>query len=302
MRVLIFGSKGWIGTKFKDLLKELKIEFYGSTNRVERLNIPAIVHEIKKYNPTHIISFIGRIRGFIGDKEYKTIDYLEQEDKLFENMRDNFLAPLLLHQIIKEGGYNIHFTYIGTGCIFEYKEDIGYVQKNPEDCYKFTESDSANFFGSSYSIIKGYADSYLNNLPNVLNIRIRMPITDSDEPQNFITKITKYEKICSIPNSMTVLPSLLPYIVKLMERKYSGTVNMVNPGVISHNEVLQLYKEYVDPSFQWKNFTIEEQDEILSSKRSNNYLDTTLLESLFPEVKNIKEAVCEIMQKYNFVL
>jgi 3,5-epimerase/4-reductase len=99
---------------------------------------------------------------------------------------------------------------------------------------------------------------------------------------------------------MTVLPILLPYILKLMETKYSGTVNMVNPGVISHNQVLEMYKEYVNPSFQWKNFTIEEQAEILSSKRSNNYLDTTLLESLFPEIKNIKEAVREIMQKYNF--
>ena len=300
MKVLIFGSKGWIGTKFKDLLKELKIEFYESVNHVELVNKMTIIDEITNYKPTHIISFIGRIRGFIGDKEYKTIDYLEQEDKLFENMRDNFLAPLLLHQIIKEGGYNIHFTYIGTGCIFEYKEAISDVQKNPGDCYKFTESDKPNFFGSSYSIVKGYTDTYLNNLPNVLNVRIRMPITDLDEPQNFITKITKYEKICSIPNSMTVLPNLLPYMVKLMETKYSGTVNMVNPGVISHNEVLQLYKEYVNPSFKWKNFTIEEQAEILSSKRSNNYLDTTLLETLFPEIKNIKDAVREIMEKYNF--
>jgi hypothetical protein len=61
-----------------------------------------------------------------------------------------------------------------------------------------------------------------------------------------------------------------------------------------------MYKEYVDPKFKWKNFTIEEQAEILSSKRSNNYLDTSLLESLFPEIKNIKEAVREMMQKYNF--
>jgi dTDP-4-dehydrorhamnose reductase len=300
MKILIFGWKGWLGQKFIRLLKDKNITFEESKIRVEYSNKEALIDEIKSYNPTHIISFIGRIRGFIGDKEYKTIDYLEQEDKLFENMRDNFLAPLLLHQIIKEGEYNIHFTYIGTGCIFEYKEDITHVQKNPDDCYKFTESDKPNFFGSSYSIVKGYTDTYLSNLPNVLNIRIRMPISELNEPQNFITKISKYEKICSIPNSMTVLPTLLPYMVKLMERNYSGTVNMVNPGVISHNEVLEMYKEYVDPSFKWKNFTIEEQAEILSSKRSNNYLDTTLLESLFPEIKNIKDAVRETIQKYNF--
>ena len=41
---------------------------------------------------------------------------------------------------------------------------------------------------------------------NVLNLRIRMPITGEPNARNFITKITNYEKICSIKNSMTVLP------------------------------------------------------------------------------------------------
>ena len=45
---------------------------------------------------------------------------------------------------------------------------------------------------------------------NVLNLRIRMPITGDYNKRNFITKITTYEYICSIPNSMTVLPELLP--------------------------------------------------------------------------------------------
>ena len=34
-------------------------------------------------------------------------------------------------------------------------------------------------------------------------------------------------------------------------------------GAISHNEVLELYKKHVDPSFTWKNFTVQEQDLIL---------------------------------------
>jgi hypothetical protein len=49
-----------------------------------------------------------------------------------------------------------------------------------------------------------------------LNLRIRMPITASRHSRDFITKITAYEKICSMPNSMTVLPTLLPRIVELM--------------------------------------------------------------------------------------
>jgi dTDP-glucose 4,6-dehydratase len=73
---------------------------------------------------------------------------------------------------------------------------------------------------------------------------------------------------------------------------------LTNPGVISHNEILEMYKEIVDNTFTWKNFTIEEQNRILSSKRSNNKLNTDTLKILFPELKNIKDSVRECLQKY----
>ena len=59
-----------------------------------------------------------------------------------------------------------------------------------------------------------------------------------------------------------------------------------------------MYREHVDPYFTWKNFTKEEQSLILDSDRSNNYLDTTRLESLYPNVNNIKDSVRKILQNY----
>ena len=116
--------------------------------------------------------------------------------------------------------------------------------------------------------------------------------------RNFITKITNYEKICSIPNSMTVLPDFFPIIFDLLLKRQIGTLNLTNPGLISHNEILEMYKEIVDNDFTWKNFTIEEQDKILDGKRSNNFLDTNKLKELYPEIKNIKDSVRLILQKY----
>ena len=126
-----------------------------------------------------------------------------------------------------------------------------------------------------------------------------MPITEEKNPRNFITKITNYEKICSIPNSMTVLPELLPLVLDMMNKHTTGTVNLTNPGLISHNEILEMYRELVDPSFTWKNFSLEEQSKILDSARSNNYLDTTKLEQLYPEVMNIKESIRKCLEKYD---
>jgi len=131
--------------------------------------------------------------------------------------------------------------------------------------------------------------------PHVLNVRIRMPITADFNARNFITKILNYERICSVPNSMTVLPELLPILIDMIQEGVTGTVNLTNPGLISHNEILEMYREIVDPEFKWSNFTIEEQNRILAAGRSNNYLDTARLETLYPGVKPIKESVKQIM-------
>lgn len=282
MNILIYGSNGWIGKQFTELLESSNISFIKGKERENNYEF-----EINTYKPTHVISLIGRTHGKIGDKVYSTIDYLEQEGKLHENIKDNLYSPLKLAIICQKN--NIHFTYLGTGCIFEYD--------NVNDFIGYNEDQNPNFFGSSYSIVKGFTDMLMKQF-NVLNLRIRMPITSDNNPRNFITKITTYDKICSVPNSMTVLPELLPYVVKMMENFTIGTINLTNPGVISHNEILELYKDIVDPTFTWKNFTIEEQNAILSSKRSNNRLNTNKLEKMFPDIKNIKEAVKSCLYKY----
>ena len=133
---------------------------------------------------------------------------------------------------------------------------------------------------------------------SALNLRIRMPINNVQHSRNFITKITNYEKICSIENSMSVLPDLLPHLISLMKERKTGTLNFTNPGTISHNRILDLFKEIVDPSFTYENFTKEEQAKILACDRSNNQLNTAKLEEWCPSVKRIEEAVKEALVDY----
>ena len=300
MKILVYGHKGWIGQQFVKILREKAEEEYDyvygfytghqydlGNARVD--NIAEVQKELELYKPTHVISFIGRTHGTIGAKEYPTIDYLEQPGKLRENVCDNLFAPLSLALACKDR--SIHYTYLGTGCIFSY--DIGLEERG------FTEADLPNFFGSGYSTVKGFTDRLMHQLDaTVLNLRIRMPIVGEDNERNFITKITNYAKVCSIPNSMTVLPELLPLVLEMMVQNVVGTMNLTNPGVISHNEILSLYKEYVDPTFTWQNFTVEEQRAVLASERSNNLLDTSRLEAFAPQVRPIKQAVKELLMQY----
>lgn len=285
MLFLIYGHRGWIGQQLITILNNQhpSCSYVCGNARVD--DLAQVLTEIHKYKPTHIICLIGRTHG----TGYTTIDYLEQEGKLVENLRDNLFSPLVLAILCRE--HKIHLTYMGTGCIFEYD-----ALHHP---HSFTEQDVPNFMGSSYSVVKGFTDRLMHLFEDcVLNVRIRMPITNEHHPRNFISKIIGYEKICSIPNSMTVLPELLPIMIDMCQKQMTGTINLVNPNTIEHNEILQLYQEIVDPSFTWTNFSIEEQNQILASKRSNNELDTSMLQSLYPNVKDIKSAVTEMLRSW----
>jgi 3,5-epimerase/4-reductase len=286
---LIFGGNGWIGTKVCAFLRENNIRYHIARCRAE--DKLGVYREFDDHpGITNVMSFIGRTHGTYEGEKITTIDYLEKPGKLKENLNDNLFSPLTLAFICKEKG--VHFTYLGTGCIFEYDNAHPFGQ----EINGFTEDSKPNFFGSSYSIVKGYTDQLMYFFGDTaLNVRIRMPITDEVNERNFITKITSYKKVCSIPNSMTVLNELIPIMVDMAIAWKTGTVNLTNPGLISHNEILKMYKDIVDPNFEWENFTIQEQNEILLSKRSNNYLDTTALENMYPKVKSIHESVKDVM-------
>lgn len=283
MKILFFGSKGWIGQQFGYYLNKNGITYISTDIRAD--DEKAVEEEIKLYSPTHIISFIGRTHG----GGYNTIDYLELSGKLKDNIRDNLYSPLVLSILCER--HNIHYTYLGTGCIF-----------SSDDPTTTSIDDDAlpNFFGSSYSIVKGFTDR-LQHLysKNTLNLRIRMPIVNYEHNRNFLSKIFKYEKICSMPNSMTVLEDMFPVIMDMMLKNTTGTFNLVNKGVITHNEILEMYKEHQEPTFTWKNFSVEEQNAILLSKRSNTQLSNDKLYSLYPDIPDIKTSVEKCVIQYH---
>uniref|UniRef100_A0A6C0KI61 NAD-dependent epimerase/dehydratase domain-containing protein n=1 Tax=viral metagenome TaxID=1070528 RepID=A0A6C0KI61_9ZZZZ len=279
IKILLFG-KGWIGSQLESIFhSKAGVTIRLATSRANHKR--DIVNEMDEYKPTHVVSCIGRTHGEIDGREIPTIDYLEYDGKLLDNVRDNLYAPVLLAHLCKER--NTHYTYLGTGCIFEYDaehQDSG-----------FKETDEPNFFGSSYSIVKGFTDQLMSLYQNTLNVRIRMPITAAVNDRDFITKIVRYEKICSMANSMTVLDELLPVMADMIITGRTGTIQLTNPGTISHEEILEMYREIVDPEKTWTTMTYEEQSRLLKSKRSNNYLDTSLLREWYPDVSDIKTAI-----------
>ncbi len=275
---LVFGGKtGWIGQQLVYLLQEQGHSVFCAESRLE--NREELIREIEQIQP----DFIFNAAGLTGNPN---VDWCEEHRQ--ETLRANLLGALNLADVALSQG--IHVTQFGTGCIYTYDEThpIG---------TRFTEEDPPNFAGSFYSKTKGILDGLLAVYPNVLNLRLRMPLSADFHPKNLIIKLTRYAKLINIPNSMTVLEDLLPVAIELALRKKTGTYNFTNPGTLSHNELMQLYKEYIDPAFTWENFTLEEQDLILKAPRSNNELDVSKLLQEFPDIPPIEQSIRRLFEE-----
>ena len=268
LRFLVFGHKGWIGQQLSVTLRDRGHYALGSECRADDRR--AVLAELARVKPDRVISCIGRTHG----PGCGTIDWLEKPERLKDNVRDNLFAPVLL--ALACVSFGVHLTYIGTGCIYTYDEEVPVPTGHPHgaaaalavekeekerkeeeeevgDCpggnhhrglgrkkegkgeeeqleaNTFSEGDRPNFFGSAYSTVKGYTDGIMQAIADlgigiqretmgggkrsrreglegdlreglVLTLRIRMPICGYHHSRDFITKLTKYEKICSVPN------------------------------------------------------------------------------------------------------
>lgn len=282
-KLLIYGGNGWIGKQFCNYISQIdSIELLYSKCRINMENKVSFIDELDRLKPTHAICFLGRTNGKIGNKIYSTIDYLENDDKLTENINDNLYAPIILALLCQQK--NIHFTYIGTGCIY-----------NGNNIY---ETDIPNFQESKYSLVKSFTDNIVDTI-NCLNLRIRMPITSVPSERNFITKIVNYKIIHSQVNSVTILDDFIPIFVKMILNNMTGTFNCVNPNPIDHNTMLKMYKMYVNSNHEWEN--VDKQylikNGLIKAGRSNNTLNCNKILSYF-DIPDTSQSLINVLKTY----
>lgn len=291
MKVLLYGSRGYIGGQLKALLEGCGHEVICPLTRIESRTV---MDELREHMPERVVSCTGRTHGK-GENgvDIRSIDYLELPGKVDENIKDNLYGPLHLATLCHSLG--IHYTYIGTGCIYTSRYGEDGIPSNI-----FTEEDEPNFKGSSYSLVKGYTDQLLTQTPlksTTLTIRIRLPIAGTPNPRNTITKLVSYQKIHSVENSVTCF-SLLPKMVTMIEHGHTGAFNFCNKGSITNGRILELYQKHVDPSHKFEYISGEDLSKQLPAKRSNTVLETSKLEQIFPDLETAEDAVESCLREY----
>lgn len=269
-KILIFGE-GYLG---KRMLEHLPGDLYiTSTDIADHSAVATVLDGMKPDVIVNCAAKIGR----------PNIDWCESNPE--ETIHSNVLGPVVLaKECLKRG---IFMAHVGSGSV--YQGDNG--------GRGFSEVDLPNDTGSLYGLSKVISERALGAFP-VLQLRIRLPIDSEPGPKNLITKLVKYRKVISAPNSVTVVADFLEAAKILIERRKTGIYNVTNPGAITHQEILDLYKEIVDPGFSYEVMGAEELSKVTKAGRSNCILSTAKLASEGVSMRPVKEAVRETLAQY----
>lgn len=217
-RVLLFGAAGWIGGKLMRMGRledgAGDVEWVEAKARLE--DTPALVDQLTRYRPDRVVLAAG-ITG------RPNVDWCEASpENEAHTVLVNVQATVMLGRLCAHMG--IPLATFATGCI--YTSSPGEPAKR--------EQDPPNFFGSLYSRTKAHAEQILATLPGALILRLRMPVgEDLDHPRNLVAKLRGYRVITDIPNSVSVLPDLLPAALRMIMAGDTGVYNFTNPGAVS---------------------------------------------------------------------
>lgn len=268
MKILIYGD-GWLGKKFAE-------HFNADISSHRITDLASLDKDLQQRKPDVVINCVAKTGA-------PNIDWCEdhKEETLFANVN----VPILLAEACKRS--NVFFVQLSSGCIYQ----------GDNNGKGFSEEDAPNFFGSFYSKTKIMAEVGLKNY-DCLILRLRMPLDNKPDERNFITKITKYKQVINLPNSITLIQDLLPAAKQLIDKRKTGVYNITNPGSMTHKEMLEIYREIVDPAHTCEFITLEQLHSMTKAERSNCVLNTEKLQKEGIQLRPVKEAVRETFEEY----
>lgn len=284
MRVLLFGGTGYIGST---LLRRLYPDAVAPSSKdISISDEPEVFRIMATVRPEVVIN----AAGFTGRPN---IDECERHPD--KTIQSNTIGPLVIAEACRQ--FKAYLVHLGSGCIFN---DEG-LYHGPYHGY--AEEDPPNFFGSLYSRSKIAADVLLSHMPNVLNLRLRMPFDGSWNERNLLVKLSKYPRALDVQNSMTSLDTLVDAIAELVDLRAEGTFHVVDDGTSSLFQLAKLYQEIVDPKHRFEHLELDSLGEVAKAGRSNCILSNAKLKSavgqskMVPSVLDRARVALEIMAK-----
>ncbi|MBI2057036.1 sugar nucleotide-binding protein [Candidatus Pacearchaeota archaeon] len=269
MKGIVFGA-GFLGTKIAE-------KFNYTLSKIDVLDRSVLEQTLEQTKPDIVINAVGKTGS-------PNIDWCETHKE--ETFMSNVVAAANIGiACSKKKIYSVHF---GSGGI--------YTGKNK----KFDEEDEPNFYLQTYARTKIISEKILKEF-QCLQLRIHMPLDDRPHEKNLIDKLKSYKKIADVKSSMTSVPDMLNALENLIEKRKIGVYNVINSGLISFVEIMEMYKEIVDPTHKFEIISNKELNKMLLNKKADGILDTSKLAKEGIIMPDIHDAVklCLIDYKKN---
>lgn len=264
--------------------------------------------EVLYTNPINLAAFLHSAKpellintaGFVG---MPNVDACE--DHKLACLYSNAILPGFIGELCES--MNIPWIHVSSGCIYdgskilrrEHQRPIDFVynpliKKQEIEKYSdliegssYTEKDTPNFTfrtkSSYYSGSKAMGEELLEKCTNVYICRLRIPFNNENSPRNYLTKLATYEKLINVSNSISHIDEFAQATFELWNKRAPfGTYNVVNPGIVTANEVVEkLQKANIrktDPI--WIN--LDEFYKNVRTLRSNCILSSKKIMEVFP--------------------
>ncbi|MDP2691962.1 MAG: sugar nucleotide-binding protein [Candidatus Gracilibacteria bacterium] len=308
MKLVLLGHTGYVGAWILRYFSEQGHDV--QTIRTDVADLSQVRDALKEVHDSVVINATGKTGR-------PNVDWCE--DHRLETAKVNIDGAINVCEVAS--GQGNYVVQIGSGCIFETKKrgseetrkrgkeetrkrgneetgERGNENGESRKIYAYTEEDEPNFFGSYYSQTKAVAEGALKEISNVCVLRIRMPLQGSPNPKNLLDKLLQYDKILSVPNSVTIMEDFMPFLERVIDKRPVGVLNAVNPGVYEHRDLLELYREIVDPSRSFEYIGLEEFEGMTKAKRSNCVLSTKKGEEMGIAMPSVEGNLQRVLESY----
>ena len=280
MKVLLLGSTGYIGKIFAQKLKNFVTIPY------KNVGIRSL---LKSWSETQFDTIIN-CAGFVGRPN---VDAVERNKE--SAITGNVLLPSILGEFLSITK-DVRLMHVSTGCCYESSENQAFTE-NDKPNLDWSSSKSCSFYSGSKSL----AEKVLQKQKNVYISRLRMPFDEKDCDRNYISKLINYDKLLSIPNSLSHTDDFTDSCLSLLKKSAPfGTYNVVNTGYIDAEEICSMIKRYTNIKKEFKFY--EDLEEFYfdtrSFPRSNCQLSNQKLIDAGVEIRNVRDAVRDSLMNW----
>jgi len=266
MKVLLFGSKGYIGSEFTHQFSRI--------HDVQLLTASSRKSDGSYYSYKELESLIdnfGKLDVIVNCSAYIGVNSVVDCEKAKDTtILANVIFPTMLGQICKDR--DIILGHLSSGCVFNgytiggYKEDDNVMLSFRDKC-------------SFYTGTKVMAEESLIGVEKKYIWRIRLPFDCFSNPRNYLTKLMKFDRLIVAENSLSNrIETVTACIHCLYDKVPFGTYHVTNPGGIRTDEIAVLIRKYVDKNKDFQYFeSTEELDKLTKIPRSNTVLNSEKL-------------------------